>query len=205
MPFKTPVTIKEAVNNIYARKYLLPSIQRELVWDVDQVTKLFDSLMRDYPISSFLFWKVASGRKRDFQFYEFIREYHEKNSKHNPKANVEGEGEITAILDGQQRLTSLYIGLKGKYAYKIPRRRWNDPTAFPERELYLNLLSESKEFDMKYDFEFLTQPESECRDEQTYEASSVVITPHCGNSCSNCDVCRLACWTIPHIYQCQAE
>lgn len=168
MPFKTPITIKEAVNNIYTRKYLLPSIQRELVWDVEQITKLFDSLMRDYPIGSFLFWKVDSDEKRNFQFYEFIRKYHEKNSKHNPKANLDGEGEITAILDGQQRLTSLYLGLKGSYAYKIPRRRWNDPTAFPERALYLNLLSESGEFDMKYDFEFLTKGESESRSDQTY-------------------------------------
>lgn len=168
MAFKTPITIKEAVNNIHARKYLLPSIQRELVWDVDQITKLFDSLMRDYPIGSFLFWKVEGSQKNSFQFYEFIRKYHQKDSKHNPKASVDGEGEITAILDGQQRLTSLYIGLKGSYAYKLPHKRWSDPTAYPERELYLNLLSESKEFDMKYDFRFLTKEESDYKDDQTY-------------------------------------
>lgn len=168
MAFKTPITIKEAVNNIHARKYLLPSIQRELVWDVDQITKLFDSLMRDYPIGSFLFWKVEGSQKNNFQFYEFIRKYHQKDTKHNPKASVDGEGEITAILDGQQRLTSLYLGLKGSYAYKLPRKRWSDPTAYPERELYLNLLSESKEFDMKYDFRFLTKEESDYRDDQTY-------------------------------------
>lgn len=168
MPFKTPITIKEVVTNINTRKYLLPSIQREVVWDVDQITKLYDSLMRDYPISSFLFWQVASDKKEEFQFYEFIRDYHEMNSKHNPKANVEGDGEITAILDGHQRFTALYIGLKGKFAYKIPRRRWNDPTAFPDRKLYLNLLAESEDYDIKYDFQFLTREVSEYRDDLTY-------------------------------------
>ncbi|MFC1906755.1 DUF262 domain-containing protein [Chloroflexota bacterium] len=168
MPFKTPITIKEAVNSIHGRKYLLPSIQRELVWDVDQITALFDSLMRDYPIGSFLFWKVDGDQKNNFQFYEFIREYHEVNSKHNPKASVDGLGEITAVLDGQQRLTALYLGMMGSYAYKLPRRRWNDSSAFPKRALYLNLLSESEEYDMKYEFKFLTREESEHRDESTY-------------------------------------
>lgn len=168
MPFKTPITIKEVVNSIHGRKYLLPSIQRELVWDVDQITALFDSLMRDYPIGSFLLWKVDRDQENNFQFYEFIREYHERNSKHNPKANVDGLGEVTAVLDGQQRFTALYLGMKGSYAYKIPRRRWNDPTAFPKRDLYLNLLSESEEFDMKYDFRFQTKEESEYKDEHIY-------------------------------------
>ena len=169
MPFKTPITIKSVVDSIHNRKYLLPSIQRELVWDVDQITKLFDSLMRDYPISSFLFWKVQGEQTKNFQFYEFIREYHEKNSKHNPKANIQGEDQINAILDGQQRLTALYLGLKGSYTYKLPRRRQNDPTAFPKRELYLNLLSEPpEEWDMKYDFRFLTKEESQHRDDETY-------------------------------------
>jgi len=50
MSFQTPITIREAVDNIYTGKYLLPSIQREVVWDTDRMERLFDSLMRDYPI-----------------------------------------------------------------------------------------------------------------------------------------------------------
>ena len=168
MPFKTPITIKDVVTNIHNRTYLLPSIQRELVWDVEQITKLFDSLMRDYPIGSFLYWKVSSNQKKNFQFYEFIRKYHERDSKHNPKASVEGDGEVTAILDGQQRFTSMYLGMKGSYSYKIPRRRDNDPSAYPERELYLNLLAESEEFDIKYDFQFLTKEDAEFKSDRIY-------------------------------------
>ena len=173
MPFKTPVTVQEAIDAIHERRYLLPAIQRELVWEDDRICRLFDSLMRDYPISSFLFWRVAGDRKGDFQFYEFLRNYHEKDSRHNDKANVYGEGDITAILDGQQRLTSLYIGLRGSYAKKIRWRRWNDPTAFPEKELYLNLaapLDEQEQFqkDMLYDFAFLTKAEAAVSNEKVF-------------------------------------
>jgi len=168
MSFESPITIREAVDNVYRKKYLLPAIQRELVWDTDQIERLFDSLMRDYPIGSFLFWHVKRQRSRDYQFYEFIREYHERDSKHNPKANINGEEDITAIIDGQQRLTALYIGLKGTYAYKLPRKRWENDLAFPERKLYLNLLKKADDYDMESDFQFLTNEEAEKRDENTF-------------------------------------
>jgi len=89
--FQTPLTIKEAIENIHRKKFLLPAIQRELVWEPEQIIKLFDSLMRDYPIGSCLFWNINKDRIKDFQFYEFIRNYHERDSRHNPKANVTGE------------------------------------------------------------------------------------------------------------------
>ena len=171
MSFQTPITIKESVDNIHAKRYLLPAIQREVVWEVDQITRLFDSLMRDYPIGSFLFWHVEKKNTSRYQFYEFVREYHEKDSPHNPKANVSGEDDITGILDGQQRLTSLYIGLRGSYAYKEPRKHWNNPQAFPKRRLYLNLLSpkiNGDETDMLYDFSFLTDENYQIKGEDTF-------------------------------------
>ena len=58
MSFQTPLTIDEVIEGIHTKKYLLPSIQREFVWSPEQIKMLFDSLMRDYPINSFLFWKV---------------------------------------------------------------------------------------------------------------------------------------------------
>ena len=71
MAYETPITIKEAIDNIIKRHYVLPSIQREFVWDTGQIEMLFDSLMRDYPIGTFLFWKVDKAKIKDFQFYEF--------------------------------------------------------------------------------------------------------------------------------------
>ena len=58
MAYEKPITIKEAIASIEDGKYVLPSIQREFVWDTEQIEALFDSLMQDHPINTFLFWKV---------------------------------------------------------------------------------------------------------------------------------------------------
>jgi uncharacterized protein with ParB-like and HNH nuclease domain len=174
MSFQTPITIKEAIENVRSKKYLLPSIQRELVWSTRQIEKLFDSLLRDYPVGSFLFWHVDKTRVTEFTFYEFIKSYHERDSKHNAKADLNGYDDITAVLDGQQRLTSLYIGLMGSYAKKDKAKRWNNNLAFPKRYLYLNLLKkftdeEDIDLDLEYDFSFLTEQEAKNGNESKTE------------------------------------
>lgn len=160
MAYQTPITIKEAIENIRKRHFVLPSIQREFVWDTDQIETLFDSLMRDYPISTFLFWKVDKSKIKDFQFYEFLKHYHEKKCRHNAKADLDDSDDIIALLDGQQRMTSMYVGLTGSYAYKAPYKRWDNSKAFPKRKLYLNLLQPSEELEVEYDFRFLTESEA---------------------------------------------
>ncbi|NQW85532.1 MAG: DUF262 domain-containing protein, partial [Alcaligenaceae bacterium] len=102
MAYETPITIKNVIDNIRRRHYVLPSIQRGFVWDTEQIETLFDSLMRDYPISTFLFWAVDRNKIRDFQFYEFLRHYHEKDTPHKPKVELDGGEHVIAILDGQQ-------------------------------------------------------------------------------------------------------
>lgn len=168
MSYQTALTIYNVIQEIDSRRYLLPSIQREFVWGTEQIEKLFDSLMRDYPIHSFLFWKVPKEKTNEFKFYEFLREYHQKNNRHNLKADTKGSGDIMAVLDGQQRLTSLYIALKGSYAYKLSYKRRDNPAAYPKRKLYLNLLSPSERSDLEYDFCFLTDTEAQKRDEEHF-------------------------------------
>lgn len=168
MAYQTALTIAEVINDIHRKKYLLPAIQREFVWGTDQIERLFDSLMRDYPISSFLFWSVEREKVKDYEFYEFLRQYHERSQVHNPKANVSGEEGITAVLDGQQRLTSLYIALKGTYAHKLPRKRWDNEQAYPERKLHLNILAPSKEEGREFSFEFLTIDEAKIKNDATF-------------------------------------
>lgn len=163
-----PITIKEAVEKVRRKDYLLPAIQREFVWDTYQIEKLFDSLMRDYPISSFLFWDVERENVQNYQFYEFVQNYHERDGRHNPKSNTNGEHGITAILDGQQRLTSLYIGLRGTYAYKLPHKRRDNNSAFPKRRLYLNIIASATDDDFEYEFSFLTDKEAQEKDETHY-------------------------------------
>ncbi|MCD6493740.1 MAG: DUF262 domain-containing protein [Archaeoglobaceae archaeon] len=53
--------IKDVIEEIN-RKYFLPDIQRSFVWKPEQIYKLFDSLMRGYPISTFLFWKLSKEK-----------------------------------------------------------------------------------------------------------------------------------------------
>ena len=168
MAYETPITIAKTIERIKKRHYVLPAIQREFVWKPEQIQTLFDSLMRDYPIGTFLFWKVDRGSIKDFQFYEFLKKYHKKNHRHNPKADLADDEDITAVLDGQQRLTSLYIALAGSYSYKLPRMRYDNPSAYPERKLYLNLLQPSEELETEYDFCFLTQEEVSNADDTSH-------------------------------------
>ena len=73
---------------------------------------------------------------------------------------------MTAILDGQQRLTALNIGLYGSHAERIPRGWWTSPDAFPKKRLYIDLRDDSgaDELGMVYTLEFLTEKEAKRQD-----------------------------------------
>ncbi len=167
MAYETPLTIAEVMSDISANKYVFPSIQREYVWSTEQIETLFDSLIRDYPIGTFLFWEINKDHVKDYDFYGFIRNYHENKNVHNQKLDLNGSGGITAVLDGQQRLTSIYLGLKGTYAYKLKYMARNNKNAYPVRKLYLNILSSPLEGNNEYDFKFLSEKEVR-NDQNTY-------------------------------------
>lgn len=167
MSFQTPITIAEALDNIENQRYLLPAIQREFEWPSHKIEWLFDSLMRGYPISSFLFWNVESRSSAGYRFYKFLRVFRERYRTHNEDANVAGMGNFTAVLDGQQRLTSLNIGLKGTYAFKEHRLGWkDDERSVPTRRLYLNILAllADQEDDREYEFLFLKDADTKQAD-----------------------------------------
>lgn len=73
--FQMPINIYQAMEYINNNYYLLPAFQREFVWKSEQIEKLFDSLMRGYPTSSMLFWKVEGSTKTKWKFYKFISSY----------------------------------------------------------------------------------------------------------------------------------
>ena len=123
-------------------QYFLPAIQREFVWKPEQIISLFDSIMRGYPISSFLFWKLEEENRDKWEAYRFI-ENAEQGGTHNALANTDGVHQMMLVLDGQQRLTSLLVGLKGTYTTKIKYRRWDDPNAWVKQKLHLDLLKDS--------------------------------------------------------------
>ena len=159
---EAPITIREAVNAIRRRDYLLPAIQREFVWTAEKTESLFDSLMRGYPVGSFLFWKVAPESSQRYKFYEFMQEFHAFNKKHLNPFEIAEPKQLTVVLDGQQRLTSLTIGLLGYRADKEKGKWVNNPNAYPKRRLYLNLSEPYKsdeEIDREFDFRFLSDAE----------------------------------------------
>lgn len=156
--FQAPITIHQAIERINRNEFLLPAFQREFVWNPNQIEQLFDSIMQGYPISSMLFWKVKENTKADFRFYQFLKKYIEYHAIHNDTIGTNGVNDFHAVLDGQQRLTALYIGLCGSYAYKEYRRAYAySEWSYPTRHLYLNISSEFKEdeSDRKYKFLFL--------------------------------------------------
>lgn len=173
--YEKAITIKDAIDAINQRDFLLPAIQRKFVWSSHQICVLFDSIMRGYPINSFMMWEVNSDNiKNDYKFYEFLSFYCQRFHEENPLiATNAGFKNFKAIIDGQQRLTSLYIGLCGTYAYKQPRIWWptaRNDEALPPRKLYLDLArpldSDDEESMMLYNFRFLTE-----RQYQTYIAN----------------------------------
>jgi hypothetical protein len=169
MAFKAPITIQKAIDEIATNSFILPAIQREFVWSTDQIEDLFDSLIKGYPIGSFLFWKIQPDRIGDFQFYRFMDHYHERDYTHNEQFSPPQSQPITAVLDGQQRLTALIIGLKGWYAYKLPRYWWSNDDAFPKRELYINLIKpDETQFGDGYNFKFLRDKDVQAKNEENY-------------------------------------
>ena len=162
MSFQTPRSIEEMLTAIHKREYLMPAIQREFVWDVGQITKLVDSLMRGYPVGSFLLWDVKPDTAKSYTFYEFLTNYHERDNPYADKATVPAGNGTTAVLDGQQRLTSLNIALYGSIAEKKKYAWWNSADAFPVKRLYLNLVDDpdEEELGLKYDLRFLTDKEA---------------------------------------------
>ena len=63
---------------------MLPAIQREFVWRPGQICRLFDSLMQGYPFGTFLYWRVDPENSGKFQFFDFVRDYHQRDNPHCP-------------------------------------------------------------------------------------------------------------------------
>lgn len=119
------ITIYEALQNIKAGKYVMPAFQRQFVWGMEQIGKLWDSILLDYPIATFLFWRVDNSNvTEDTYFCSFLSNVTFDSRKQADSVNYEltsinVNNTDTAVLDGQQRLTSLFLSLFGE-AYLRP-------------------------------------------------------------------------------------
>jgi uncharacterized protein with ParB-like and HNH nuclease domain len=173
MSFFPPLTLSDAVEKIDYNQYLLPAIQRDFVWTSSKIEMLFDSLMQGYPIGSMLLWRVNGNNTENQRFYGILKKYRERYLIRSEEISTKGIPSFEVVLDGQQRLTALYLGLKGSYAYHGYNLAWNDNEySVPTRYLYLNLkykknkrndLNDSDD-DRKYEFSFLKPSEAVNKD-----------------------------------------
>ena len=162
------LTVSNLIKAVEKKQFLLPTIQRGFVWESKKIETLFDSVMRGFPISSFLFWEVPDEDEKTFRFYDFIKDY--DFYCESPRSVAEfGKAPHIAVLDGQQRITSFYIGLKGSY---IPKGKAEVP-----QKLYLNLLKVNADsdngdddagLDNVYEFKILTEDDAVKRDNETF-------------------------------------
>ena len=107
---------------------------------------------------------IDKERFNEYAFYQFIKDYHERDQWKNSLAGTPHLAEeLIGVLDGQQRLNSMYVALQGTYTYKRKRLWRNNPDAYPVRRFYLNVFgvadSESDN-DFLYDFRFLPDTEA---------------------------------------------
>lgn len=154
-----PITVSEAVENIHKRQYVLPGIQRHFTWDTERIERLFDSIMQDYPINTLMLWHITDPDiKKNYQFYDFIRNFEESHNggTRNEISCTLGQDDFDAVIDGQQRLTSLYIGLMGSYTAHKKNKSWSKNINFTKKKLYLNLMKEAdpNEDNLVYEFKF---------------------------------------------------
>lgn len=88
-------------NEIDTGQIKLPMFQREFVWEKEQSSKLIDSIIKGFPIGTFIFWRTR----------EELRSYKDVGNHKLP--DTPNGDYVQYILDGQQRITSLYAIRKG--------------------------------------------------------------------------------------------
>lgn len=97
-----PEPLMNVMVSVRKGQYRIPQFQREYVWKKSKVIELFDSIYKEFPIGSFFLWKAERKHNRLF--------------RHSPDLNVppvKEDDDVSFILDGQQRITSLYVTLCG--------------------------------------------------------------------------------------------
>lgn len=116
--------------------------------------------MRDYPIGTFLFWNINAEVFNEYIFNKFINEYVEqKDCLQRGEKAIALHSEYSAVLDGQQRITSIFLGVKGVYKEHIKGMRWDSPNSFKSKYLCINVFHLPSDEDDIYQFCFKASEE----------------------------------------------
>lgn len=153
------ISIAFALNRVADKKYLIPSLQRKYVWKEAQIYSLLDSIMQDYPFGTFLFWNIKKHEDNNLnsnKFYQFLEIYDNSGNGSGAEYNVKkGMGEeVTCVIDGQQRFTSLYVAFYGKMRTK------NKQGSTEFKKVYIDINhNPDEDAQEKYKFRFLSKTE----------------------------------------------
>jgi hypothetical protein len=94
-------TFTSLISDIEKGQVKIPQFQRDFVWDIQKSCRLMDSIIKGYPIGTFIFWRTKDRLRSVRNIGNLVLP--------DPE-----EGEfVDFVLDGQQRLTSLFASLKG--------------------------------------------------------------------------------------------
>lgn len=153
-----PRTVKEVVVGIETDEFVLPVIQRRLVWTEEKMELLFDSLLKGNSYGGIMVLREDPGMEPLFAYRRFSREGEEQSAAlYNSLSRV-----TYLVIDGQQRLQSFYMGLKGSRNGK---------------RLYFNLFSRPDDFEFRFGIGPAELPDSEPNDDGEVQPKKWILVP----------------------------
>lgn len=127
LPEPLPKQFSSLMDDISSGRLKVPQFQREFVWEIRKSAGLLDSIVKGYPVRSFIFWKTR----------ERLRSVKNIGNLNLPET-ARGDY-VNFVLDGQQRITSLFAALKGE---KIIRENGKEEDF---SEIFIDLEAEEDE------------------------------------------------------------
>src|SRR6266581_3758631 len=125
LPEPQSVTFTSLFAEIENGTIKIPQFQRDFVWSKEKSAKLLDSIVKGYPIGTFILWKTKESLR-------VVRNLGKTTLPDTPAGDF-----VNHVLDGQQRLTSLFAAVKG---LTIERDDRTDDFS----EIYVDLLASNE-------------------------------------------------------------
>ena len=127
--YQTGATIKDTLDAMHRHDLVLPAIQRGVRVATRSDMSPFRQHYAGIPVRNFPVLAVNPENSGKFKFFDFVCDYHQRDRPHCPPLPDMRNKQVTAVLDGQQRLTALNVGLYGSIARKLPYKWWKSPDA----------------------------------------------------------------------------
>ncbi|PFQ80871.1 DUF262 domain-containing protein [Priestia megaterium] len=125
-PEPQSITFSTLINDIDKGIIKIPQFQRDFVWSIEESAKLIDSIIKGYPIGTFILWESQEKLRS-------VRNIGGAELPDTPLGSM-----VQYVLDGQQRMTSLYASLKG---LQIQREKGSDNFS----EIYVDLVANDED------------------------------------------------------------